>query len=81
MDAVLKPKALGLNVIWNVVLPTPTIELAGDAVTVKSPAFAPVIDTPLGIFKVPDVKFWIVNVLAWVPATTSTLPKSVIIGQ
>ncbi len=46
--AVLKPVALGLNVIVNVVLPLAAIGVAGVAVTVKSAACVPPIRT-LGV--------------------------------
>ena len=80
IDAVLKPRALGVKVISKFVEPDAAIELPGVVVTLKSAALAPdmVIYGELPVkFKVAVPTFSIVNVFAE-ELTVSTLPKSVL---
>ena len=70
------PLALGLNVIWKVVLPPAATGDAGVAMTLKSDACVPLRLTPETVrFALPG--FAIVKVRVIVPLATLWLPKSV----
>ena len=79
--AVLRPTALGLNVMVKLVLLPAVIVFEGIVVTEKSAAFAPEIvtygDEPVKFKVFTPPKFSITNEFVFVPPAISILPKSV----